>query len=98
VINIKYYSENKNHYFEVEDNGIGIAQNYHDQIFEMFKRLNDREKFNGPGMGLSIANKLIERIDGKISVLCSNENEGSTLLFSFPLVTVENDILETVEY
>ena len=43
--------------FTVADNGIGIDKEYQDYIFRMFKRLNDRGKYPGSGLGLSITKK-----------------------------------------
>ncbi len=84
LININYQLKDQMHLFEIEDNGIGISPKYHGQIFEMFKRLNHRSQFKGSGLGLSIAQRLIEKMDGKISILRSEENKGSTFLISFP--------------
>ena len=51
----------------VEDNGIGIAPDYQDQIFRPFIRL-DSEKYPGTGIGLSIVQKGIERMGGRVGV------------------------------
>ncbi|MEM9823906.1 MAG: tetratricopeptide repeat protein, partial [Bacteroidota bacterium] len=42
----------------IEDNGIGIDPAYQEQVFEMFKRLHHRKKFEGSGMGLAIVKLL----------------------------------------
>ncbi|MEM6802883.1 MAG: ATP-binding protein [Bacteroidota bacterium] len=83
-IDIQYRKEHKMHLFEIGDNGIGIQTEYHDQIFEMFKRLNNRDQFKGSGMGLSIARKLITALGGELSLKHSTPNEGSIFLLSFP--------------
>jgi PAS domain S-box-containing protein len=51
----------------VEDNGIGIAPDHHDQIFRPFIRL-DSEKYPGTGIGLSIVQKGIERMGRQVGV------------------------------
>ncbi len=45
----------------VADNGIGIAPEFHERIFEPFQRLHTRDSIPGTGMGLTIARKIAER-------------------------------------
>ena len=66
------------------DNGIGFKQEYADKIFEIFQRLNDREQFEGTGIGLSIVHKVVERHEGLI-VAFGLENEGATFVIILPL-------------
>ncbi|MEY2408881.1 MAG: two-component system, chemotaxis family, CheB/CheR fusion protein [Verrucomicrobiota bacterium] len=53
--------------FWVEDNGIGINPNHHEEIFRLFTRLNG-ERFPGTGIGLAIVQKGIERMGGRVGV------------------------------
>jgi light-regulated signal transduction histidine kinase (bacteriophytochrome) len=69
----------------VEDNGIGFEQQYSEQIFGMFKRLHDKNKYEGTGIGLAICKKIVEEHNGFISVI-SKVNEGSTFIVSFPVL------------
>lgn len=69
--------------FSIQDNGIGIAPEYHDQIFILFKRLHRRDQYLGTGIGLPICKKIIEFHHGKIW-LKSEEGKGSTFYFSIP--------------
>ncbi|MEO7531327.1 MAG: response regulator [Sediminibacterium sp.] len=69
----------------VEDNGIGFEQQYSEQVFGMFKRLHDKNQYEGTGIGLAICKKIVEEHNGFISVI-SKVNEGSTFIVSFPVV------------
>ncbi len=51
----------------VEDNGLGIAAEHHQQIFGLFTRLHG-EKYPGTGIGLAIVQKGIERMGGRVGV------------------------------
>ncbi|MBA3352696.1 MAG: hypothetical protein H0U23_09775, partial [Blastocatellia bacterium] len=51
----------------VEDNGIGIAPEHQEQIFRLFARLH-REKYLGTGIGLTIVQKGVERMNGRVGV------------------------------
>lgn len=50
----------------VEDNGIGIPKQYHEQIFVMFQRLS--KQYEGTGIGLALVRKTVERMKGRIGV------------------------------
>lgn len=67
----------------VKDNGIGIEEEYHLQVFDMFKRLNSIQIYEGSGVGLSICKKIVQTHNGEISVR-SNLAEGSEFIIKLP--------------
>ena len=67
----------------IKDNGIGIAEEYRDRIFEMFQRLHENEKqYAGTGVGLAIVKKGIERIGGRVG-LDTRVSNGTCLYLDF---------------
>jgi signal transduction histidine kinase len=67
--------------FSIQDNGIGIDKKYEGRIFNIFQRLNSREKYEGTGIGLTICKKIIEQNGGKIWFESEN-NKGTTFYFT----------------
>jgi light-regulated signal transduction histidine kinase (bacteriophytochrome) len=73
---------NEQNIFYVKDNGIGIAEEFHEDIFRIFKRLNaeDDDK-KGTGAGLTFVRKIVQRHGGRVW-LQSALGEGTTFFFT----------------
>lgn len=71
---------------EVIDTGIGISSSELNYIFEEFRQVDDQlaRSYSGMGLGLAITRKLVELLEGEISVE-SKPNEGSRFRITWPL-------------
>ena len=64
------------------DNGIGIYKENLEKIFKTFYRVQDEDS-NGEGLGLTIANRIVEKHEGLIDVE-SEEGQGCRFIISLP--------------
>ena len=67
--------------FHVADNGIGIAPQYHEEIFAPFRKLHP--EIEGVGIGLALVKKIVEHHGGRVWVY-SEAGRGSTFYFTIP--------------
>jgi signal transduction histidine kinase len=67
----------------VRDQGIGIAAEHQNRIFQIFERGGADESFQGTGVGLAIVKKAVERIGGGV-IVNSVEGEGSDFVVTLP--------------
>jgi len=75
--------DEKNISVSFTDNGPGIAEDEIERIFESFYRSKSTSSVKGHGIGLSLARKIIDIHNGKITVN-SRQGEGTTITLSFP--------------
>lgn len=80
IVGTKYHIQ-----FQVIDNGIGIAKENQNKVFEKFVQVYRKEDdYQGTGLGLTIVKKLVELFQGTIH-LESEEGKGTTITFTLPL-------------
>ncbi|MDX1368443.1 MAG: PAS domain S-box protein [Pseudomonas sp.] len=75
--------------FIVRDSGIGIAPEHHEQIFQAFQQIDGStsRRFGGTGLGLAITRKLVQALDGEVS-LQSTPGQGSCFTVHLPVQVV----------
>lgn len=73
----------------VQDNGIGFDEKYLDRIFQPFQRLHSRAEYEGTGMGLAIADRIVKRHGGSLTAR-SEPGVGSTFIATLP-ATLERE-------
>ena len=83
-ISINFRKEDDQYIFCIQDNGIGIPANKFDEVFQPFKRAHEGKKYSGTGVGLSIVQTAIEKLEGKIKIEHSDSN-GTLICFRLPV-------------
>ncbi len=80
LIKVRIQKSEKEVFIEIEDNGVGIDDEFVDKLFTP----NFTTKSTGMGLGLTISKNIIEITGGKIS-FTTRKNEGTTFIISLPL-------------
>jgi signal transduction histidine kinase len=83
IIRIEAERDTTGWQFAVHDNGIGIDPQYHDYVFEVFRRLHTGTAYPGTGIGLAICKRIVESHGGRIW-LTSTPGQGTTVFFTLP--------------
>ena len=87
-VDISAQQQNSGLLFKIQDNGIGIAPEYAEQIFGIFQRLHTSDEYPGTGLGLAICKRIVERHGGHIWVE-SQLGTGAIFGFELPILNGE---------
>ncbi|MYW16895.1 histidine kinase, partial [Streptomyces sp. SID2955] len=71
--------------FAVDDNGIGIAPEFHEKVFAIFQRLHTKDAYPGTGIGLAMCKKVVEFHGGTIRI-DPGYRLGTRVIFTLPAV------------
>lgn len=82
-VNIAWGVEQGRLLLAVSDEGLGIAPEYHQRVFDLFERLHGRDQFPGAGTGLTMVLKATSLLGGNIT-LASDDAQGTTVRISLP--------------
>ncbi|MEW8684124.1 MAG: ATP-binding protein, partial [Candidatus Thiodiazotropha endolucinida] len=87
VIRIASKRDDDRVFITIEDNGIGIAPEYHQKIFQVFQRLHSQDEYPGTGVGLAIVAKAARMMSGEVRVE-SSIGAGSRFTIVLPVAEI----------
>ncbi|WP_370196392.1 sensor histidine kinase [Bradyrhizobium ottawaense] len=83
IITISGHEDANSTTYIVADNGVGFEMKYVDKLFGVFQRLHRAEEFEGTGIGLALAKRILDRHGGSISAE-GKVGAGASLTFTLP--------------
>lgn len=86
-ISINYFKEDAKFIFFIQDNGIGIDKKYHQTIFGLFNKLDN--KSDGTGIGLALVKRIIEVHGGELWIESDGVGKGTKFFFSIPVKEIK---------
>ncbi|MFK7979383.1 MAG: ATP-binding protein [Saprospiraceae bacterium] len=86
---VRISSQQENGFIKVsfQDNGIGIDEQYHHKLFQMFSRLQNHKDYKGTGLGLSLCKRIADSMRGEIGIERQSVS-GSLFYFGIPIAMV----------
>lgn len=94
IIEVGSQLKNKERVFYVKDNGIGIAAERQNEVFDLFTKLYANTEYNGFGIGLATCKKIVHHYKGKLW-LKSTIGEKTSVYFTLPEVMIAKDEYHT---
>lgn len=91
--NVRFNLNKQLSYSEIsfKDDGIGFEQQFAEQIFSIFERLNNQEQYSGTGIGLALCRKIVQHHHGGIHAE-GKENDGAIFYVLLPLTQSTNAV------